>query len=97
MKEMIKFDEKTKVLTLGDKERDFRYHSKYRVVNGTLEYYEMYDKKFYPVAYFNDFTLGELYTIAQMCGDFNVDNDMLGTFRMYHKIQYNGILGENND
>ena len=96
MKEIIKFDEKTKVLTLGDKQGDFNYSSKYRVINGTLEYYEVHEQEFYPVEYFNEFTLDELYTIAKMCGDFDIINKLLGTFRMNMKIEYKGVLGDKN-
>ena len=90
MKQIKNFNEKTKVLTFGDK----GILEKYRVVNKVLEYYDYYDKKYYPVAYFNEVTLGELYTIAKMCGDFNVDNDMLGTYRIDIDIEYKGVLGD---
>ena len=29
-----------------------------------------------------------------MCGDFNVDNDMLGTYRIDIDIEYKGVLGD---
>lgn len=97
MSEIVNFDEKTKVLTLRDIQGDITVESKYRVFNNKLQSESMGGTgtgEFTNVEYFNEFTLGDLYTIAQLCGDFDVDNYLLGTYRMNMKIEYKGVLGD---
>ena len=94
MKQIKNFNEKTKVLTFGDK----GILEKYRVVNKVLEYYDYYDKKYYPVAYFNEFTLGELYTIAKMCGDFNVVHKEIDIYEFEKKVnKYAGLYDKERE
>ena len=94
MSEIVNFDEKTKVLTLRDIQGDSTCISKYRVVNNRLQSDNTVSGAFSCVEYFNGFTLGDLYTIAELCGDFDVHNYLLGTYRMNMKIQYKGVLGD---
>lgn len=67
----------------------------YRVNNNTLEYsHDSTDNEFTPVEYFNDFTVGDLLTLIDNLGQFNISNSMLGTWDFKMNIELNGVHGQ---
>jgi len=67
----------------------------FRVDNNTLEYsHDITDNEFEPVEYFNDFTVGDLLTLIDNLGQFNISNSMLGTWNFKMNIELNGAHGQ---
>ena len=71
----------------------------YRVKNKILEVNIHDDRvllgnEFAEVEYFNNFTVGDLLTLIDNLGQFNISNSMLGTWNFKMNIELNGVHGQ---